>query len=438
MPNIPLQVEAPATWAYEDGQTYYNERLAFEILYHANMMSNAGYEITFDTPDEYDYTVLWNRQNSTITGLIDALNAQETADHIENYYSVLANELNELLLLPVGRENYLLRSAAIGAASMALSIGQPMEFNTDEIEQHLDDINDTLQELIPEEPEEPEEPTEPEEPEEFGPWAAQSAVIAEQSSYMGSVSASFNARKAELPEDDSAWLSSFLWEVGEWISGKIATVLWGPVVGELVEIGVALTGIVIGELKKAYTEGSKLCTAMIAENDAILTLDPTRENYMLRSAIITQHDHSTSNLLRDIANMEDVIVNSNIQRNTWLEHIENTLSGRREDDEDEELQDFWTDVGEALTDIMPTPDDSGNLPALPEHPVRLPNLPDSHKSSLMAKFYYTLLKMEAEKIQQLQRINEGLDGLQFQSIEVEMGDRRMSYHGKIVDVQDIL
>ena len=48
------------------------------------------------------------------------------------------------------------------------------------------------------------------------------------------------------------------------------------------------------------------------------------------------------------------------------------------------------------------------------------------------------MRLEAAKIQELQKINENLDGLQYQSIEVEMGDRRVSVHGKIVDVADTL
>ena len=63
MPSIPLTTQDPGEFAYTEGQTFYNEKLAHEILKHAAVMAEEGYEITFDVLDE----TRWNLQSSTLT-----------------------------------------------------------------------------------------------------------------------------------------------------------------------------------------------------------------------------------------------------------------------------------------------------------------------------------------------------------------------------------
>ena len=63
MPSIPLTTQDPGTFTYVEGQTFYNEKLAHEILKHAAAMADEGYEITFEVLDETS----WGIQTSTLT-----------------------------------------------------------------------------------------------------------------------------------------------------------------------------------------------------------------------------------------------------------------------------------------------------------------------------------------------------------------------------------
>lgn len=79
MTTIPLTIANPGTFTYTEGQTLYNEKLAFEILKHAANMAAEGYELTFEMFD--DLNDAWSQQNTTLTqqtALLSALNNSET------------------------------------------------------------------------------------------------------------------------------------------------------------------------------------------------------------------------------------------------------------------------------------------------------------------------------------------------------------------------
>ena len=79
MTPIPLTVADPGTFSYTEGQTFYNEKLAFEILKHAAAMADEGYELTFEVPD--DLNDAWSQQSDTLgqqATLLSALSTSET------------------------------------------------------------------------------------------------------------------------------------------------------------------------------------------------------------------------------------------------------------------------------------------------------------------------------------------------------------------------
>ena len=77
MPSIPLTTQAPGTFIYIEGQTFYNEKLAHEILTHAAAMADEGYEISWEGTDLTD---AWAAQDAIFnqqSALLDALEENE-------------------------------------------------------------------------------------------------------------------------------------------------------------------------------------------------------------------------------------------------------------------------------------------------------------------------------------------------------------------------
>lgn len=428
MEHIPLLVNHPGEFGYIEGQTYYNELLAHYVIEHASRMASAGYEITFEAPDTYDYAILWLKQSSTISALIDTLNAQKVDGEMKDFFIALANELFELLPIPNSRENYTLRAATITAAENALN---------------LTEIKSTL-------PEEPEEPEEPEDTALALLWNAQTDVIHEQSERLTIIFYSLEQKRNNLDNYTQDWgevlidgLADTLYDkLIDWLKSFVEEI---PVVGHLIDFISNLAKYSIKYLKELYRKAVSYIGALQRENDAMLNIPMVWENYYLRLSILQQHEEVFDNLLREIEDNEQkvraIAGEGSKKVLEVLEKIENTLSGRAEKDEDSDLQEFWEEVGDKLEEILPQPDIQGNLPAIPEHPVRLPKLPDDNenrRNSMLMKLLYNLMCLEAAKIQELQKISEGLDGLQYQSVEVEMGDRRLNFHGKIVDLNDVV
>lgn len=109
MPSIPLTTQDPGEFAYTDGQTFYNEKLAHEILKHAAAMADEGYEIVFDMLNETQ----WDLQSSTLTNqssIISALAGEEDmpaawSSRLSNISSILSS----LLSLTMDSANFSVR-----------------------------------------------------------------------------------------------------------------------------------------------------------------------------------------------------------------------------------------------------------------------------------------------------------------------------------------
>ena len=152
MKLVPLLVDDPGEFGYVDGQTFYNEKLAYTILEHAARMTDEGYEITFEEPDDFDYSVLWSRQTSTIYALMDALNEVDAEGDVKSFYNALVLELTELTNLSSSRDNYNLRLGSITTAVRSMNFwGTPSQESAvnEELLQAIQDLkyNDQVIEI---------------------------------------------------------------------------------------------------------------------------------------------------------------------------------------------------------------------------------------------------------------------------------------------------
>jgi hypothetical protein len=157
-------------------------------------------------------------------------------------------------------------------------------------------------------------------------WTAQSKLIERQSQYLASVSKELQTKWEDIPGKlkDRTIKETLIEEFLKWLGKKIADYFLGPVAGEIAELGIALVATAIRLLKALYNEGQAFCDAMQAENTALLDLEQSRENYELRSRILTQHDIAIHNLLSDISETEKTIFDST-RTHDRLAEISDTL-----------------------------------------------------------------------------------------------------------------
>ncbi len=137
-------------------------------------------------------------------------------------------------------------------------------------------------------------------------WAAQSAVLQQQSNYLDELGTLYAAKKADLPKTESLWdwfvqesVEFFAGLLGGWIAVKLSggTSLLAKGVGE--ELGSWIASFLIyvyDELNIRYNAGTVLCEQVAQENRALLALENCRDNYLLRSQISVQHEHTISNV----------------------------------------------------------------------------------------------------------------------------------------------
>lgn len=113
MSSIPLTTQDPGPFTYVEGQTYYNELLAHEILRHAAVMAEDGYEIQYDVVDE----ATWTLQSSTLTNQANIVFALASDDDMPAAWSSrlldIGNILATLLSLSMSLANYTVRATMI-------------------------------------------------------------------------------------------------------------------------------------------------------------------------------------------------------------------------------------------------------------------------------------------------------------------------------------
>ena len=112
MSSIPLTTQDPGTFTYEEGQTFYNEKLAHEILKHAAAMATEGYEISFGLNAS-----AWTDQTTTLTQQFNLFAALENSESLESAWKTRLTSAKaqaaSLLALDQTQQNFSVRDAAI-------------------------------------------------------------------------------------------------------------------------------------------------------------------------------------------------------------------------------------------------------------------------------------------------------------------------------------
>lgn len=314
MNSIPLVVNNPGTFTYTEGQTYYNELLAHSILEHGYLMSQEGYEITWEDADIFSYTALWTKQTASLFGLVDALNGQGADTLLQNYFETLARELNELTTLEYRRENYELRAKMIAVGEKALALNsagtlelpQPLQISIPEAVQ--------VQRVYPEFPE--------------AIWHQQTAALQQQSALLSQVKTLLQEKYEELPEEteESGFIagivSSLLEEGGveafytglkwllSWLSGS------GGFLTSIMAFCISAAFFYFRDLAERYLLGKDTCDQMLLENQHIETIsiyaegstdidaEKAWEYFGLREKVILRHQNDIHNMLTEIMTLE--------------------------------------------------------------------------------------------------------------------------------------
>ena len=321
MPTIPLTTQDPGVFGYIEGQTFYNEQLAHEILKHAAAMAAEGYEISFQLPDTHDYNSLYSRQTITISSLVNALNAKTDREELIPYYQTYANQIQELATLPVSRDNYLLRAASIASANVLLGSENGGGFAD------LENLEDILKTALIQYNGESVETTLLYELSKFHAerlpvaelealWLVQNAAIEEQSNYLLLLKQELQEKREKLPErqETQSFLGT-LWNkiFEERIEETISTLIVGLLryiftMGDIASKAIAFLSIVallaIKDLIDRCIQGETICEKYIDENAQLLKLTPSEYAYELRLKIIKNHNDHIANLLADIRELE--------------------------------------------------------------------------------------------------------------------------------------
>lgn len=115
MKTIALTTPDPGTFTYTEGQTFYNEKLAHELLTIMSAMATEGYELTFT--EDSDLNSAWTDQTTTLTqqaALLDALEESESLDAgWKTRLTSAKAQVASLLALGQTEQHLSVRSAAI-------------------------------------------------------------------------------------------------------------------------------------------------------------------------------------------------------------------------------------------------------------------------------------------------------------------------------------
>lgn len=135
-------------------------------------------------------------------------------------------------------------------------------------------------------------------------WKAQNILLERQISYLKDIKDTYAEKRQDLPQGfsmrDFVQSDFFKWAV-EFALTLIPGEIDDTIYVLLQKHAHKVIGWALVWLQKAYYAGSLLCAAMADENAHLKQLNNSRENYELRSLIISQHDQSIQSLLQQVA-----------------------------------------------------------------------------------------------------------------------------------------
>lgn len=269
-------------------------------------------------------------------------------------------------------------------------------------------------------------------------WNAQNDVITEQNERLDMIYEDLEAKREKLENYTFDWgeifLKSFLESGWNYILEKYISKWKDAIIPDwaefLIDWAIDLVPRTIQFLIKKYRQAKSQVGAIKRENNGLLVLPKSWDNYKLRLDVLIHHEEAIENLLQEIVEHEqdlDKMTGNLNSLTTVLEKIETTLSGRAEEDEEEDLEEFWTVVEEKLTSILPVEEEEN----VEVENQQLPALPGKYPASVMTRFFHAILRMEAYKLQVLQKLSSNIELLQFN------GQRLHLPNGDIVELTGI-
>jgi hypothetical protein len=135
-------------------------------------------------------------------------------------------------------------------------------------------------------------------------WKAQSDLLERQISYLKDIKETYAEKRQDLPQGFS--MRSFVQsDFFKWAIEFALTLIPGDIDDAIYKAVQTHAHKVVGWalvwLQKAYYAGSLLCAAMADENAYLKRLEKSRDNYELRSKVISQHDQSIQSMLQQVA-----------------------------------------------------------------------------------------------------------------------------------------
>lgn len=232
-------------------------------------------------------------------------------------------------------------------------------------------------------------------------WEGQNKLIAAESTYALNLETLFKQQQVAMPKSPTLandvvnevgealeeWLSDFFGGLVIGVTGAVGTGLEWPVfwVAKFAaEVGISFCW---DKLKLLFTKGVDLCQAIKAENDAMLTLEVSLENYTLRKDNLRIHTEMLENVITQIATMEEML-ERNIVKATDTKSLVKAIKP----------------ISGELEDIA---DDTDNLKKMKE----------------------AIEEIQAEH----EKLRDAVEALQYNDEVVEFGDAKLHLRGKVLE-----
>lgn len=142
MPSIPLTIGDPGTFAYVEGQTFYNEKLAHTILAHAYELSSEGYEIEFQVYDEDIEQDNWDLQTAVLTSQSTLLTALASHEKMPAAWSTrlssMISNITTVLAFPINAAHFSMRGVLMTLIEMIITAAAQQIINPGEEETQED------------------------------------------------------------------------------------------------------------------------------------------------------------------------------------------------------------------------------------------------------------------------------------------------------------
>lgn len=142
MPSIPLTIGDPGTFAYVEGQTFYNEKLAHTILAHAYELSSEGYEIEFQVYDEDIEQDNWDLQTAVLTSQSTLLTALASHEGMPSAWSTrlssMISNITTVLAFPINAAHFSMRGVLMTLIEMIITAAAQQIINPGEEETQED------------------------------------------------------------------------------------------------------------------------------------------------------------------------------------------------------------------------------------------------------------------------------------------------------------